>query len=328
MLRKHKLLRTKSSRVKAGMTLVELIVVLSIFAIISTIVIINYNDSKSRASLHNLAEDIGLSIRRAQSRAIGIQVTDIAGSEQSKGYGIHFSTEQAIASAGSGGSSLPQCSDFIDNDIDGFKDNDDPSCWTDPLDPATYDANLDDEGASGVVSFNYFKIFTRAISKAFADTGPDSVTGNNKSIVFFTDLACIGDTPNREYDYPDKPDMPVFSCNPNPSTTPVCDRANLGPGNECTDILNITSTDVVSAICINTPDEQCNERPGEVSTLDIVFIRPNPDAYFCYTAVVPSGGISSTCESSGISNAQIVVKSQAGDIRTINVWNTGQISVK
>ena len=60
-----------STKYNRGMTLVELMVVLSIFVIISGLVIFNYGGFRYSASVQNLANDIALSIRQTQSYAIG-----------------------------------------------------------------------------------------------------------------------------------------------------------------------------------------------------------------------------------------------------------------
>ncbi len=78
----------KKKKYRAGMTLIELMVVLAIFAVVSSIVIFNYGNFKSTASLQNLAEDIALSIRSAQGYAIGVKSVGSAG--EFPGYGIHF----------------------------------------------------------------------------------------------------------------------------------------------------------------------------------------------------------------------------------------------
>jgi prepilin-type N-terminal cleavage/methylation domain-containing protein len=76
---------------KRGMTLVELLVVISIFAVISGIILFDFIKFDSSVSLRNLANDIALSVRKAQSYAIGVRGI----SEQFKyGHGIHFSTEK------------------------------------------------------------------------------------------------------------------------------------------------------------------------------------------------------------------------------------------
>jgi len=52
------------------MTYIELIVVLSIFALMSTIVLFNYGEFQSRVDIKNLANDIALKIVEAQKSAI------------------------------------------------------------------------------------------------------------------------------------------------------------------------------------------------------------------------------------------------------------------
>jgi type II secretory pathway pseudopilin PulG len=71
------------------MTLVELMVVLAIFLIVTGITIFDYGRFKSSVSLQNLGDDIALSIRRAQNYAIGVRSSS---SVFTNGYGIHFST--------------------------------------------------------------------------------------------------------------------------------------------------------------------------------------------------------------------------------------------
>jgi prepilin-type N-terminal cleavage/methylation domain-containing protein len=75
----------------AGMTLIELLVVITIFTIVSAITIFNYGTFRSSASMQNLADDVALSVRKAQSYAIGAYGSS---ANFSYGYGIHFSTTQ------------------------------------------------------------------------------------------------------------------------------------------------------------------------------------------------------------------------------------------
>ncbi len=51
---------------KKGFTLIEFIVIISIFAIMASIALFNYGGFRSNVSLNNLAHDIGLTIRQAQ----------------------------------------------------------------------------------------------------------------------------------------------------------------------------------------------------------------------------------------------------------------------
>ena len=70
-----------------GVTLVELLVVVSIFMVISSITIFSYGKFNSSLSTQNLADDIALTVRRAQGYAIGVRS---ANNIFTVGYGIHF----------------------------------------------------------------------------------------------------------------------------------------------------------------------------------------------------------------------------------------------
>lgn len=70
-----------------GMTLIELLVALVIFSIITGVVLFNYGDFNASLTMQNLADDIALTVRRAQSYAIGVRGRD--GLFQ-VGYGVHF----------------------------------------------------------------------------------------------------------------------------------------------------------------------------------------------------------------------------------------------
>ena len=77
---------TVSHRQK-GMTIVELLVAMVIFSVITGVVLFNYGDFNSSLTIQNLADDIALTIRRAQSYAIGVRGTS---GSFSVGYGVHF----------------------------------------------------------------------------------------------------------------------------------------------------------------------------------------------------------------------------------------------
>jgi len=70
-----------------GVTLVEIIVVVALIGILSSITIANYREFDRRAVLGNLAYDVSLSIRLAQS--YGLNVRGVGGVFD-KRYGIHF----------------------------------------------------------------------------------------------------------------------------------------------------------------------------------------------------------------------------------------------
>lgn len=77
-----------------GATLLEMMVVISIFVVISAVTVFNYGQFNSSMSTQNLIDDIALSVRRAQSYAIGVRGV---GEEFIGGYGVHFSTKTLTA---------------------------------------------------------------------------------------------------------------------------------------------------------------------------------------------------------------------------------------
>lgn len=81
------------SKHNRGVSLIELLVVIVIFMIISGMTIFSYNDFKSSASIQNLADDIALSVRKAQNYAIGVVGS---GGGFNFNYGINFSVNPKI----------------------------------------------------------------------------------------------------------------------------------------------------------------------------------------------------------------------------------------
>jgi prepilin-type N-terminal cleavage/methylation domain-containing protein len=77
----------KKIKKNKGVTLVELLVVIFIFVVISGITIFDYGKFRSSLSVQNLADDIALSVRKAQGYAIGVHSE---GSAFNIGYGVHF----------------------------------------------------------------------------------------------------------------------------------------------------------------------------------------------------------------------------------------------
>ncbi len=77
----------KNKKYNKGVTLLELMVVVSIILILTVVSIADYGQFKSSIALQNLSDDIALSIRKAQGLAIGVQK---AGSSFENVYGINF----------------------------------------------------------------------------------------------------------------------------------------------------------------------------------------------------------------------------------------------
>lgn len=86
-------LKAKSYKLSAGMTYVELIVVLSIFSVLSSVVIFNYGDFQARVDIKNLASDIALQIVQAQKSALAgsLPTQTPTVSPWKPSYGVYFS---------------------------------------------------------------------------------------------------------------------------------------------------------------------------------------------------------------------------------------------
>jgi prepilin-type N-terminal cleavage/methylation domain-containing protein len=83
--------RTKQS----GVTLIELIVVIAIFAIVSSVLLFNYSDFSTNVSIRNLSQEVALSVRKAQTYATsvkGIENTNLS-TRDYPSYGISFSLD-------------------------------------------------------------------------------------------------------------------------------------------------------------------------------------------------------------------------------------------
>lgn len=80
----HQTSKRKSPR---GFTLTELVVVVGIFAIISTVVIARNTKFDEEVLLNNLAYDVALSVRRAQNYGTNVRVS---GGQFDRPYGVQF----------------------------------------------------------------------------------------------------------------------------------------------------------------------------------------------------------------------------------------------
>ncbi|MFA5933810.1 MAG: type II secretion system protein [Candidatus Paceibacterota bacterium] len=78
---------------KRGMTFIELISVISIFAIISGITLFNFSSFGDSITLSNLAQDIALEIKQAQSSATAGEGFAKFQAGKKPSYGLYFSTE-------------------------------------------------------------------------------------------------------------------------------------------------------------------------------------------------------------------------------------------
>jgi prepilin-type N-terminal cleavage/methylation domain-containing protein len=89
------IIRSQSARPsQAGVTLVELLIVIGIFAVVSSVLMFNYSDFSTNVSIRNLSQEIALTIRKAQTYATSVQSVASAGERSYPAYGITFSLDQ------------------------------------------------------------------------------------------------------------------------------------------------------------------------------------------------------------------------------------------
>ena len=83
----------KNYKRNQGMTYVELIVVLSIFASLSTVVMFNYNEFQERIDIKNLSSDIALKVVEAQKSSISGRLPPsqpVGGQNWKPSYGVYL----------------------------------------------------------------------------------------------------------------------------------------------------------------------------------------------------------------------------------------------
>jgi len=86
------ILKTKNYKLKTdkGFSLIELIVVIAIMTVITSVVLFNQNLFNSNIILENLAYEIALTVRQAQFFGINVRQTDLGGGSFEAGYGAFF----------------------------------------------------------------------------------------------------------------------------------------------------------------------------------------------------------------------------------------------
>ena len=111
----------KKIKKNQGFTYVELIVVLSIFAVMSSVVLFNYGKFQAQVDIKNLANDIGLQIVQAQKDATNGKLQNLVPLPPSNwipAYGVNFNLTDIY--------SFKYFSDYT-NPPNGFDVNDGPS---------------------------------------------------------------------------------------------------------------------------------------------------------------------------------------------------------
>lgn len=174
---------TKFKNKKDGMTIIELVVVLAIITVLTGVIIFNHGSFRSSVSTQNLVNDIALSIRKAQSYAIGVKGL---GTEFNYGHGIHFSTATQNVSllppAGSN-KSMVLFTDISNNatgvkyNYDGSNNCDTPTSSNECKEILTIDSN--DIGSSDYISGFYLDGSSTKVSGildiVFKRPNPDAV---------------------------------------------------------------------------------------------------------------------------------------------------------
>ncbi|MFZ3011460.1 MAG: type II secretion system protein [Minisyncoccia bacterium] len=83
--------KLKISKLNRGMSYVELIVVLSIFSVLSSVAIYNYGDFQAKVDIKNLASDVALKIVEAQKSSLsGLLPTKVFPAGWNPSYGVYF----------------------------------------------------------------------------------------------------------------------------------------------------------------------------------------------------------------------------------------------
>ncbi len=91
----HSMLAQDHPEYSRGMTYVELIVVLSIFSVMTSVVLFNYGEFQAKVDIKNLASDIALKIVEAQKSALSGKLPPSAASlllNWKPSYGVYFNT--------------------------------------------------------------------------------------------------------------------------------------------------------------------------------------------------------------------------------------------
>lgn len=78
---------------KAGFTLVELLVTISMFVIITGVILVNSNKFDSTVLLNNFTYDVALTIKQAQS--YGVNVKESSSGSFNTAYGVYFDLTQS-----------------------------------------------------------------------------------------------------------------------------------------------------------------------------------------------------------------------------------------
>ena len=77
-----------------GFTVVELIVTVTIFVFMTALIIVRYGAYNQGTMMTNLAYDVALAVRTAQTYGVSVKVSSPTGQDFSAAYGVEFQTGQ------------------------------------------------------------------------------------------------------------------------------------------------------------------------------------------------------------------------------------------
>lgn len=86
----------KKNNKQSGVTLIELIVVIGIVGMVSSVLMFNYSNFTTNISIRNLSQEVALSIRKSQTYATSVQGVSSGGVPSYPSYGTVFSLESSI----------------------------------------------------------------------------------------------------------------------------------------------------------------------------------------------------------------------------------------
>ncbi len=80
-------------RLNDGLTLIEMIVVIAIFAIVSSVLLFNYSSFRGNVSLRNLSQEVAIAVRKAQTYATSVHGINIDSTTRDyPAFGMAFAT--------------------------------------------------------------------------------------------------------------------------------------------------------------------------------------------------------------------------------------------
>jgi prepilin-type N-terminal cleavage/methylation domain-containing protein len=94
--------KTNKKSLNKGFTLVELLVTITIFVIITGVVLVNSNKFDSTELLNNFTYDVALTIKQAQSYGVNARENNLGSFNTNlSGYGVYFNVDPATGAGGS-----------------------------------------------------------------------------------------------------------------------------------------------------------------------------------------------------------------------------------